>query len=120
PGADELRKRLSENARRSLKKAHDQGVTTRETHDRADLEMFLRLNLRLRRKHGMLPQPRRFFESIWRRQIESGRGYLMVAEVDKEPLAALLCLRHGNVTVDKFAVNDESLNRYRGSHAAMW
>src|SRR5581483_11228358 len=45
---------------------------------------------------------------------------LMVAEVDKEPLAALLCLRHGNVTVDKFAVNDESLNRYRGSHAAMW
>ena len=31
-----------------------------------------------------------------------------------------MCLRHGGVTLDKFAVNDQSLSEFRGSHAAMW
>jgi CelD/BcsL family acetyltransferase involved in cellulose biosynthesis len=120
PGLDQVRARLSENARRSLKKASQLGVSTRISAERSDLDTFVRLNLRLRRKHGMLPQPRRFFESIWSRLIETGRGYVLLAERQEQPLAALLCLRQGDVTVDKFAVNDETAAQFRGSHAAMW
>jgi hypothetical protein len=35
-------------------------------------------------------------------------------------LAALLLLRQGGQTFDKFAVNDQALASYRGSHAVMW
>lgn len=119
-GHDAVRTRLSENVRRSLKKADGFGVTTRLGQTAADLEAFIRLNVRLRRKHGMLPQPSRFFQAIFRHFVETDRGYIALAEREGTPLAALLCLRHNGVTLDKYAVNDQSLNRFRGSHAVMW
>ena len=117
---DTLRAQLSENARRSLKKAGQNGVTVRLSGSRRDLETLLRLNLLLRRKHGMLPQPRRFFEAIWRHEIDSGRAMPSSPTSVRTPVAALLCLHQGGITVDKFAVNDESAAKYRGSHALMW
>ena len=119
-GLDGARSNLSENARRSLKKSRELGVAARLIERRSDFELFLALNLKLRRKHGMLPQPAKFFDAIWRHLIEPGRGYVLLAEHERQPLAALLCLRHQDVTLDKFAVNDETLQRFRGSHAATW
>ena len=119
-GLDATRSRLSDNARRSLKKARGFGVSTRLAEGDEDLDRFVELNLSLRRKHRMLPQPRRFFESVWARLIQPGRGYVLFAERERRPLAALLCLRQGLVTLDKFAVNEQSQNQFRGSHAAMW
>lgn len=120
PGRDMLLKALSENARRSLKRAEKDGVTTRFAESAADFDSFLALNRKLRRRHGMLPQPARFFHAIRRNLIERGMGSILLAERAGVPLAALLLLRHGDVTLDKYAVNDPSLLEYRGSHLAMW
>jgi lipid II:glycine glycyltransferase (peptidoglycan interpeptide bridge formation enzyme) len=120
PGRDMLLKGLSENARRSVKRAEKNGVTTRFAETPADFDLFLALNRKLRRRHGMLPQPVRFFHAIRRNLIERGMGSILLAERAGVPLAALLLLRHRDVTLDKYAVNDPSLLEYRGSHLAMW
>jgi hypothetical protein len=119
-GLDSLRNGLSENARRSIKRAQKDGVTTRVADGVGDIDTFIELNLKLRRSHGMLPQPRRFFDAINRHMIQSGLGYLLLTEREGASLAALLLLRHNNMTLDKYAVNDSRLREYRGSHAVMW
>jgi Acetyltransferase (GNAT) domain len=122
PGRDAVYSRLTVNLRRSLKRAEKHGVTTRLAESRADLDPFCDLNLKLRRQHGMLPQPRRFFEATYRHLIEPGLGYILFAERTQpyQPLAAILCLRHNDITLCKYAVNDGDLREYRGSHSVMW
>lgn len=120
PGHDAVFKGLAENARRSIKRGAKYGVTTRLAESQRDLDLFFGLNVRLRRQHGMLPQPRRFFQAIFRHLVEPGLGYILLAEREGQVLAALLCLRHKDVTLDKYALNDSRLREYRGSHVVMW
>lgn len=119
-GHDAVYGGVVENARRSVKRGLKLGVTTRLAESHQDLDRFCALNVKLRRQHGMLPQPRRFFLAIYRHLIESGMGYIVFAERNGQALAALLCLRHNDVTLDKYAVNDMQLRQFRGSHCTMW
>jgi len=119
-GREKLLRGVAVNSRRSLKRAEHHGVTTRLAESLKDLDAFFQLNLKLRRRHGMLPQPRRFFYAIYRHCIQSNQGYIMLAERQGVVLAGLLCLRHNDVTLDKYAVNDRDLQEYRGSHCVMW
>lgn len=108
------------NTRRSVRRAEKQELTVRLAEKPTDIDIFFRLNLLLRRRHGMLPQPKRFFESIYRHLIEPGNGYILFAERHGLALAAVLCLRHNDVTLDKYAVNDSSYREYRGPQFVMW
>lgn len=118
-GPERIFKNAHTNARRGVRRAEREGVTVRLSEDRADLDAFRSLNLNLRRRHGMLPQPSRFFDAIYRHLIRDC-GYLLIAEREGKPLAALLCLRHNDVTLDKYAVSDGAEWKYRAPHFAMW
>src|SRR5579884_4168429 len=103
-GPEAVFKGFNENMRRSIRKAEREKVRVRIGEDRADLATFVDLNLKLRRRHGMLPQPARFFAAVWKHFVEAGSGYLLLAERDAVPLAALLVLpRQPSPAVGKHA-----------------
>ncbi|HZT97552.1 MAG TPA: GNAT family N-acetyltransferase [Chloroflexota bacterium] len=119
-GPEAVFKGFNENMRRSIRKAEREKVRVRIGEDRADLATFVDLNLKLRRRHGMLPQPARFFTAVWKHFVEAGSGYLLLAERDAVPLAALLVLRHRTTALDKFAVSDSRYWSYRANHLLLW
>ncbi|SRR5579884_4115959 len=119
-GSEAVFRGASENARRSVRKAERGGMTVRLGESPRDVEAFYALNLKLRRRHSMLPQPRGFFTEIYRQLVEPGKGFILLAERDGESVAALLCLRHNDVTIDKYAVSDSALWHLGGPHFVMW
>jgi CelD/BcsL family acetyltransferase involved in cellulose biosynthesis len=108
--------RMSTTARRYVRQAERKGVTLRLAESRGDLERFYELNLLLRRRHGMLPQPRRFFELIHRYILEPGNGHIFIGEVSGQPIAALMCLTHRDTAMCKFTLSDPDYWEYRPNH----
>jgi lipid II:glycine glycyltransferase (peptidoglycan interpeptide bridge formation enzyme) len=119
-GIEAVFKNASTNMRRSVRRAEREGVVVRRGESADDLVAFYQLNLKLRRRHGMLPQPFSFFQSIQRNLLSQSRGYILIAEVNGMPIAAVMCLRHNGTSIDKFAVSDDAYWEYRGNHLVLW
>jgi CelD/BcsL family acetyltransferase involved in cellulose biosynthesis len=119
-GSDAVFKNASTNMRRSVRRAEREGVTVRRGDGEGDLMAFYQLNLKVRRRHGMLPQPFSFFQAIERHLLSRGTGYILLAEIRGMPIAGVMCLRHNGTSIDKFAVSDDAYWEYRGNHLALW
>ncbi len=119
-GPDAVFARFNANMRRSIRRAKKEGVTVRFGEGRRDMETFISLNLKLRRRHAMLPQPRRFFEAIWRNVLDAGLGYLLLAERKDVALGALVVFQHRETALDKFAVSDSAYWNFSANHLLLW
>src|SRR5207253_11199806 len=92
---------------RNIKRSEREGVTVRVASRERDVtETFYALHVRTRRRLGVPVQRRRFFALLWRRLIEPGHGYALVAEHDGRPAAAAVFLAAGRTTVYKFGASD--------------
>src|SRR6185369_14164941 len=62
--SDGFESKVHSSARRAIRKAEKEGVTVRVSNTREDARRFYELMVHTRRKHGLLPQPWRFFANI--------------------------------------------------------
>lgn len=76
----ELLQRLEGSTRRALRKAEKSGVTIRFATDAQAMVEYYRLHCLTRRKHGLPPQPYRFFKKIHEHLIAKGQGFVALAE----------------------------------------
>jgi len=97
-----LMSRINNRARRGVRTAEKQQVSIRLTTEYDDVKQFYRLNVKTRRKLGVLPQPLRFFQAIHRYLFASGLGYLLVAEVEGKVVAGVLYLLFRDTCTYKF------------------
>ena len=89
--------------------------------DMRDLtEHFYGLHTRARRRQGIPVQPRRFFEVLWRRMIDTGLGYCLLAEIDSKPVAGAVFLTWNGTTTYKFGASDPVFLKYRPNHLIFW
>ncbi|MDP2675118.1 MAG: GNAT family N-acetyltransferase [Dehalococcoidia bacterium] len=116
----ELESRFHPSARRGIRKAEKELVRVRCTGSAEDLRRFYDLHLETRRGHGLMPQPRRFFQRIHEHYLATGEGFLLVAEADGRLIAGDLLLRHGRTLVYKFNASDERFLERRPNNALMW
>jgi CelD/BcsL family acetyltransferase involved in cellulose biosynthesis len=112
--------RMNTTARRYVRQAERKGVRARLSTSRTDLEYLYNVNLLLRRRHGMLPQPFAFFEAIHRHLMLTGLGHILIAEVENRPVAAFLCLTFGETAMCKFSVSEPQFWDYRPNHFLLW
>lgn len=103
---EELEARFRANVRRTIRKAQRSGLTVRAGDKLSDMERFYELNMLTRRKHGLIPQPWRFFENIHRHVISCGGGVLLLCEYEGLAIAADLVLGYGTKLVGKFNASD--------------
>jgi len=93
------------------------GLTARRIDD---VEVFYRLHSQTRKeKHGLLPQPREFFEAIARRYFPE-RGFVLVAERDSQLLAATLLLTCGDTLFVKFSASDRAALELKPNDFLFW
>lgn len=106
---------------RNIKRAEREGVTIRAATTEDELtDVFYRLHLATRRRHGVPVQSRPFFRLLWRRQVAEGHGSLLLAEHGGVPIAAGLFLHSFGATVYKFGASEPSSWRLRPNHLLMW
>lgn len=118
--ASPLFARFDPSVRRAIRKAQHAGLAVEIGTSRDHLDSFFQLLQLTRRRHGLPPQPRRFFDHIQRHLLAPGRGCIVLVRQGARPAAANLFLRFGRRAIYKFGASDERYQQSRASNLAMW
>ena len=112
---------FSSAARRNVRKAQREGVVVRRAVREEDLvQVYYDLHLRTRRRLGVPVQPRRFFRSLWRHQLEPGHGQLLLASVGGRAVAGAVFLQAGGTVIYKYGASDERAWKLRPNNLLFW
>ena len=119
-GSERLFKELKGPVRTGIRKA--QGANLR-IEIAADLEAmlgFYSLHCLTRKRHGLPPQPFRFFENIFRHVLARGHGVVVSAFCGAKRIAAAVFFNHRREAIFKFGASDYSFQRLRPNNLVMW
>lgn len=106
--------------RRAINKAERSGLTVTISHSLDSLREFYQLLCRTRGRLGAPVQPFAFFAAIHRHVLSAGRGCVVIAHLDAEPVAAAVFLHHGDTALYKFAASDDRRQEFRGNNLVLW
>ncbi|HEU0207759.1 MAG TPA: GNAT family N-acetyltransferase [Candidatus Udaeobacter sp.] len=119
-GAPELFGRLASSVRGAIRKATKNSVVAEISCTPESLSMFYRLHLRTRRRHGLPPQPFKFFLNIQKELIDNDLGFIVLARAASRTVAAAMFFRSGGTALYKYAASDERYQQLRGSDLVLW
>jgi hypothetical protein len=119
-GSDALFKGLDATTRRGIRKAQDARLQVESSNHSHALQEYYTLHCQTRRRHGLPPQPARFFDSIARRVLEPGHGFVVTARLERRPVAAAVFFHHGRQALFKFGASDFAFQQLRPNNLVMW
>ena len=82
-------------------------------------EVFYDLHVSTRRRLGVPVQPRRFFRLLWKRMLQPGFGFALLAQSEGRSVAGAVFLVHGRTMVYKFGASERDAQRLRPNHLLM-
>lgn len=118
--ATTLLARLESSVRRGIRKAEQAGLRVRFGNDLHAVRTYFDLHCQTRRRHGLPPQPFRFFENIGRHVIAPGHGWVVSVEHDGRPVAAALFFHFARQAIYKFGASDYACQQLRPNNLLMW
>ena len=119
-GAETLFSQCGGSVRRAIRKGETSGLTVNIERTREALEAFTSLHVLTRKRHGVPPQPRRFFSQIYEHIIRPGQGFVALARRGPTPVAAAIFFVWGDKAIYKFGASDQSEQSLRGNNLVMW
>lgn len=120
PGISQLFQKLHSSTRRSIHKSERSGLTLTIERDPEAMRAFYQLHCRTRRRHGLPPQPSRFFDAIQRHLIEQGMGTIVLAHKDGKAVAGAVFLHSGDRAIYKFGASEKEHWNLSPNHLVMW
>jgi len=112
---------IASSARRSIRKARDEGVEVRTGESIHDLRAFFELHLGVRKhKYRLLAQPWPFFEHLWKHLLSQGHGRLLLAVRSGQVLGGVLFLEWGRTLYYKFNASQPDLLGVRPNDLVIW
>ena len=112
--------RVGASTRRAIRKAEHSNLVVDVSTKAQAVQTFHGLLCKTRRRHGLPPQPRRFFDNIHRHIVSKGKGVVVLAHCNDVPVAGALFLHFGRHAIYKFGASDESFQQLRGNNLVMW
>ncbi|MGA2540036.1 MAG: GNAT family N-acetyltransferase [Verrucomicrobiota bacterium] len=119
-GEEALFKKLEGPVRRGIRKAAAAGLRIQIDHTMESVETYYRLHCRTRRRHGMPPQPWRFFANIQKYMLQPGRGFVASAWWENKPVAGAVFLHQGRQALYKFGASDYAFQHVRPNNLLLW
>jgi hypothetical protein len=113
-------RKLRDSTRRNIQKAGREGVEVHNLESLDAMDAFYSLHCRTRRRHGLPPQPLRFFHLIHKYLIEPGSGFVSLARFKGRWIAGSVFLRFGSHAVYKFGASDPRFQSVRANNLVMW
>ncbi len=120
PSEDQLFAGLESSVRRAVRKAESSGLSVAYGSTLADVETYYALHCRTRQRHGLPPQPFRFFENLHQHVLAPGQGAVILARKDNQPVAGAVFLHFGGQACYKFGASDDRFQQFRGSNLVIW
>lgn len=112
--------RFDGNVRTSLRKALKNQIVPVTTSGIDAMQAFHRQLSETRKRHGLPPQPFRFFAEIERRLVAAGMGFVVLAMYRGTPVASAVFLHLGEKAVYKFAASDSRFRLLQANHLVLW
>ena len=104
----------------TLKKFDRTGVVVERRADAEAMASFIKLNYVTRQKHGIPPQPDRFFELFHTMLIAEGLGHIGVARFEGKAIAASVFLHYKGDIYHKYNASDESYLHLSANPGILW
>jgi hypothetical protein len=106
--------------RRAIRKAERSNVSVAVGRNRQVIDVFYRLHVQTRRRHGLPPQPASFFLNIYEHIIKPGLGFTVLAQRESRPIAAAIFFRFGRNALYKYGASDKRFQEFRANNLVMW
>jgi hypothetical protein len=107
-----------DSTQRKIQRAEREGLRYEEGRSEALVDAFYDLQLLTRRRHGLPPQPKQWFRNI--AQCLAAAAQFRVAYKDRQPVAAILTIRHKQTMVYKYGSSNAAFNHLGGIHLLLW
>jgi len=120
PGLERVHQGFDSSVRRALRRAGQEELSVEIRSDGEAMRLFFALHTRTRRRHGLPPQPERFFRVIQQELLEPGLGAVVLARRGERPVAAAVFFHAGGQALYKFGASDERLSSSRANNLVMW
>jgi CelD/BcsL family acetyltransferase involved in cellulose biosynthesis len=112
--------RLKRTIRQNIKKASNSGVTVDVCDSLESVMQYYRLHCITRKRHGVPPQPFRFFRNLHKYLISQRGGLVVLAKRDQRPIAGGVFLSCGKGVIYKYSASDERYQRFRPNELLTW
>ena len=119
-GEEVLFKNLNSNTKRNLKKAVREGVSVEISNSISALEDFYKMNCVTRKKHGLPPQPEKFFKSLYEHIILKNEGLIALGKYNGASIGSALYLHIGKKALYKFGASYMEYQNLRANNLIMW
>lgn len=119
-GVDDIFKGFSGAHRRGVRKAQSEQLRVEFGSDLESVASFYRLHCQTRRRHGLPPQPFRFFENIQRYLLQRGGGFVATARIEDKPVGAAVFFCNGRNALFKFGASSQDFLKWRPNNLVMW
>lgn len=113
--------KLGSSVRRGVRKAEGSGVRVDFSRSARAMEVYYGLHCRTRKRHGVPPQPKKFFENIARYIFSREQGFVAIARSSGgRPVAGAICLYSGREAIYKFGASDDRFQHLRPNNLVVW
>jgi hypothetical protein len=112
--------RIDDATRRAVRKAEQCNLTVEFSQDLDAVRTFHDLLCQTRRRHGVPPQPFRFFQNIQRHVLARNQGQVVLVRLDRTPVAGAVFFHFGKTSIFKFGASDSFFHPLRVNNLMMW
>jgi CelD/BcsL family acetyltransferase involved in cellulose biosynthesis len=121
PELNSLWSGMHDSKRRAIKKSVREGLTVRIAQSEQELRAFFEMHLKIRKyKLGLLAQPFRFFQNIWRHFVEAQHGFLLLAIYQDKIVAGDFFLQWKDTLYYKFNASAPEDLCHRPNDMLIW
>lgn len=119
-GYAQVASRFRPSVRQALRKIERDGqLTATVEHSEAAVRAFFALHTLTRRRHGLPPQPWRFFHHIHREIIRREQGFVVLVRRGGKPVAGMVFFHWGRTAIYKFGASDKTYQELRPNTLAL-
>jgi CelD/BcsL family acetyltransferase involved in cellulose biosynthesis len=119
-GCEALFDSFSSATRRAIRRALNSGLNVEILDTCEAVREFYGLHVQTRRRHGLPPQPWRFFMNVHRNLIKTGLGFVVLARDGMRLVAGAIFFRFRRHAIYKFAASDPIFGKKRGNNIVLW
>jgi CelD/BcsL family acetyltransferase involved in cellulose biosynthesis len=117
---EEVKKRIHRSHLGSIKTAQARGVQTKFGRTLEDVRTFYSLHLESRHRQGVPIQPYHYFETLYKRLIEQGLGFVLLAYEKEQCLAGAIFLHWNHTLTYKYAASRSDPLHLCPNHLLLW
>lgn len=105
-GYENIKLGYRKNTHRNIIKSEKNNLTLKISKDTVSIDEFYRLNILTRKKHGLPPQPKSFFNNVYKYLFESNLGFVATVYTNDKAIASAIFFTYKNTIIYKYGASD--------------